>query len=186
MGGPCEIKGVAFHTFFQALAELRGPAAAEATRAQVPPALREGLRLGAIARVGYYPLETYGELHEAAQRALGGGESLAREIGRKTADIDTRGLLRFVLGLATTDLLVRHADKVWGSFARGARVHAEKRGERRYSVAFENFWEASELVLFELEGSLATLVSHTGATDPVVRHAREAERRIVSYSIEWS
>jgi hypothetical protein len=177
---------VAFHTFFQAVAELRGDAAAEATRAMLEPELRDRLRLGAIARVGYYPLKTYGELHTAAQRALHGGEAFARELGRKTAEIDTRGLLRFVLGFTSTDLLVRHADKVWGSFARGARVRAEKLHARRYSVKFDGFWEASELVLSELEGALAKLVEQTGATDPVVRHARDKDGSTVNYIIEWS
>jgi len=186
VGGPCEIRGVAFHTFFLAVAELRGAKAAESTRAQIPAELREQLRLGAISRVGYYPLHTYSELHTAAQRALRGGEAFARDIGRKTAEIDTRGLLRFVLGLTNTDLLVRHADKVWASFARGARVRAEKLYERRYSVKFEGFWDASELVLFELEGALATLVERTGATHPVIRHVRDDDGTTVSYIVEWS
>lgn len=186
MGGPCEIKGVAFHTFFQAVGELRGDAAVALTRAELAPELREKLRLGAISRVGYYPLETYGELHAAAQRALHGGEAFARDIGRKTAEIDTRGLLRFVLGLTSTDLLVRHADKVWASFARGARVHAEKLHPRRYSVRFDGFWQASELVLTELEGALATLVERTGAVDPVVRHSRDRDGATVNYIVEWS
>ena len=186
MGGPCEIKGVAFHTFFQAVSELRGGVAVEHTRAELAPALREQLRLGGIARVGYYPLETYGELHAAAHRALRGGEPFARDIGRKTAEIDTRGLLRFVLGLASTDLLVRHADKVWASFARGARVRAEKLHARRYSVKFDGFWEASELVLTELEGALSTLVERTGAIEPFVRHSRDRDGATVSYIVEWS
>jgi hypothetical protein len=186
VGGPCEIKGVAFHTFFQAVGELRGAVSVERTRAAVAPELREQLRLGAIARVGYYPLATYGELHAAAHRALHGGEAFARDIGRKTAEIDTRGLLRFVLGLTSTDLLVRHADKVWSSFARGSRVRAEKLHDRRYSVKFDGFWEASELVLTELEGALATLVERTGAVDPIVRHARDGDGATVSYIVEWS
>jgi hypothetical protein len=186
VGGPCEIKGVAFHTFFQAVAELWGDESAVRTRAQLAPELREQLRLGAITRVGYYPLDTYTELHAAAQRALHGGEAFAREIGRKTAEIDTRGLLRFVLGLTSTDLLVRHADKVWGSFARGARVRAEKLHDRRYSVKFDGFWQASDLVLAEMEGALATLVERTGAVDPVVRHVRDRDGTTVSYIVEWS
>ncbi|HTV24734.1 MAG TPA: DUF2378 family protein [Polyangiaceae bacterium] len=168
-----------------ALTELRGDAAAERARAALAPELREQLRLGAITRVGYYPLQTYTELHAAAHRALHGGEALAREIGRKTAEIDTRGLLRFVLGLTSTDLLVRHADKVWASFARGARVRAEKLHERRYSVKFDGFWQASELVLTELEGALATLVERTGAVNPKVHHSRDSDGATVSYVVEW-
>jgi len=46
--------------------------------------------------------------------------------------------------------------------------------------------EASELVLTELEGALATLVERTGATDPVVRHSRDREGATVNYIVEWS
>ena len=186
VGAPCEIRGVAFHTFFQAVAELRGDAAADRARSALAPELREQMRLGAITRVGYYPLAAYTELHAAAQRELRGGEAFAREIGRKTAEIDTRGLLRFVLGFTSTDLLVRHADKVWASFARGARVRAEKLQERCYSVKFDGFWQASELVLTELEGALATLVVQTGAVDPAVRHSRDSDGSTVSYIVEWT
>src|SRR5262245_14407289 len=40
----CEVKGVAFYTFFDALRELRGEPAVEATREHLPRPVREGLR----------------------------------------------------------------------------------------------------------------------------------------------
>jgi hypothetical protein len=176
---------VAFHTFFMALTELRGSGAAELTRAALPEELRERLRLGAILRVGYYPLAEYAELHDAAFRALHRGAGLARQIGTKATEIDTRGLLRFVLGLTSTELLMRHAGRVWSSFARGSRVTAEPLEPRRYVVRFEGLHGVSELVCVELEGAIERLVELTGARYPAVsRHAGSAGEN-VAFSVSW-
>ena len=65
-------------------------------------------------------------------------------------------------------------------------VLAEKLHDRRYSVKFDGFSQASELVLAEMEGALATLVERTGAVAPVVRHSRDRDGTTVSYIVEWS
>jgi hypothetical protein len=181
----CTVKGVAFHTFFQALTELRGRHATDLTRAALPPALEERLRLGGIARVGQYPLDSYSELHAAAQRALSGGESLARAIGRTAADIDTRGLLRFVLGLTSTDLLMRHAGKVWSSFVRGSRVSVRQAEARHYVVDFEGLEGASELLFAELEGSIERLVERTGARQARVTRKVDPSGSSARYFVAW-
>jgi hypothetical protein len=181
----CEVKGVAFHTFFQALSAVRGSAAVELAREELPPELRERLRLGGISRVGYYPMAEYSELHAAAHRALRGGEPLARAIGKAATDIDTRGLLRFVLSLTSADLLLRHAGKVWSSFARGSRVSVQQLGSKRYRVAFEGFAGASELVFVELEGAIERLIERTGARHPEVGREPGSEGSSVRYLVAW-
>jgi hypothetical protein len=181
----CEVKGVAFHTFLQALAELRGKAAVEQTDAALPAELRDGLRLGRILRVGYYPLSQYSELHAAAHQALRGGAALARDIGRKATDIDTRGLLRFVLRLTSTELLMRHASKVWSSFARGSRISVQQVEPKRYVVRFEGLDGATELVFVELEGAIERLIELTGAQHPQVRRHAGRKAASVDYSVTW-
>jgi hypothetical protein len=181
----CEVKGVAFHTFLRALTELRGEAAAELTRAALPEGLRARLRLGAILRVGYYPLAEYAELHAAANRALSRGHVLAREIGTRATEIDTRGLLRFVLGLTSTDLLMRHASRVWSSFARGSSVSVEQVEPRRYVVRFDGLHGASELVCVELEGAIERLVELTGARRPAVRRHASGAGSAAAFWVSW-
>lgn len=181
----CAVKGVAFHTFFQALSDVRGGDAAELVREQLPPELRERLRLGGISRVGHYPMAEYAELHAAAQRALRGGEALARAIGKAATDIDTRGLLRFVLSLTSTDLLLRHAGKVWSSFARGSRVSVQQLGRNRYRVEFDGLTGASELVFVELEGAIERLVERTGARHPEVGREPGSGDGNVRYLVGW-
>jgi len=185
--GTCEVKGVAFHTFFQALTDVRGAAAADLAQAELPPELRQRLRHGGISRVGHYPMAEYSELHAAAQRALRGGEPLARAIGKAATDIDTRGLLRFVLGLTSTDLLLRHAGKVWSSFARGSSVGVQQLAPRRYAVAFDGLEGASRLVFTELEGAIERLVERTGARQPEVRREGdgETESASVRFQVSW-
>ena len=176
---------MAFHTFFQALTELRGRAAVDLTHAALPAELSERLRLGRVLRVGYYPLAQYSELHAAAQRALRGGAALARDIGRKATEHDTRGLLRFVLGLTSTELLMRHAGKVWSSFARGSRVSAQQVEPRHYRVAFEGLDGASELVFVELEGAIERLIELTGARQAQVRRHAGEDGSSVVFSASW-
>lgn len=185
MSETCEVKGVAFHTFLQALTELRGSAAADLTRAALPEGLRDRLRLGAILRVGYYPLAEYAELHAAAHRALSRGQALAREIGAKATEIDTRGLLRFVLGLTSTELLMRHAGKVWSSFARGSRVSVEQVEPRRYVIRFDGLHGVSELVCVELEGAIERLVELTGARHPAVRRHAGSAGSGAAFWVSW-
>lgn len=185
MNETCEVKGVAFHTFLQALTELRGSGAAELTRAALPDDLRERLRLGAVSSVGYYPLAEYAELHAAANRALHRGSTLAREIGAKATEIDTRGLLRFVLGLTSTELLMRHAARVWSSFARGSRVSTEQLEPRRYVVRFEGLHGVTELVRVELEGAIERLVELTGARHPQVRRHENGAGSAVAFWVSW-
>ncbi|HTV20207.1 MAG TPA: DUF2378 family protein [Polyangiaceae bacterium] len=179
------MKGVAFHTFFQALGDVRGAAAADLAQAELPPELRDRLRLGGVSRVGYYPMAEYAELHSATQRALRGGESLARSIGKAATDIDTRGLLRFVLGLTLTDLLLRHAGKVWASFARGSQVTVDTLAPRRYVVTFDGLVGANDLVHVELEGAIERLVERTGARVPEVRRDPDADGTSVRYRVSW-
>jgi hypothetical protein len=176
---------VAFHTFFQALSDVRGSAAAEQARAELPPELRDRFRLGGISRVGYYPMSEYAELHAAAQRALRGGETLARAIGGAATDIDTRGLLRFVLSLTSTELLLRHAGKVWSSFARGSRITVQHSAPKRYTVEFDGLDGATPCVFVELEGAIERLIERTGARSPSVCRDPDAEGVSVRYRVSW-
>jgi hypothetical protein len=74
---------------------------------------------------------------------FGGGEREARELGWRSTDIDTRGLLRFVIALSTPALLVQQASRVFGSYIRGGKVTSTKREAGLYDVAFSNMGGAS-------------------------------------------
>lgn len=157
-----EMRGAAFFTFLDALGQLRGPATVAAVRAALPVSLREQLDRGALTRVGWYPLSAYAALHTANDSVVRGGEALAFQIGRLTTEVDTRGLIRFVLAIASPDLLMRHASLVFGSYIRGATVTAEALAPRHCSVRWKGLEGATRLLLAEMEGGTAFLVERTG------------------------
>jgi hypothetical protein len=123
--GRVEVKGFVFRSFLTAIETMRGPASRAAVLARLDPAIRGHLDSGEIVAGGWYPIEWYEAFHVAAQAALGGGDHLAREIGRVSTEHDVRTLMRFVLGLLSPRLLFRYADKIWASYYRNARVEPD-------------------------------------------------------------
>jgi hypothetical protein len=180
-----EMRGAAFLTFFDAVRELRGPATEAAVRAGLPVGPRERLERGAITRVGWYPLADYTELHAAFDRTARGGEALARQLGRVSTDLDTRGLLRYVLAIASPDLLMRHAPLVFSSYVRGDGVTPEKKGPGRYVVRWQGLDGASALVNAELEGGTAFLVEKTGGRDVAVERVAPSGPSEHAFEVRW-
>jgi hypothetical protein len=180
-----EMRGTAFVTFFQALRELRGPSTELDVRAALPPPLRDRLERGAITRVGWYPLSDYTELHAASERVIAGGQPFARQLGRITTEIDTRGLIRYVLAIASPDLLMRHAPLVFSSYVRGATVRPEKRGAGHYRVHWEGLTGASALVNAELEGGTSFLIERTGGRDVLVEPVAADPTSVYAFDVRW-
>lgn len=169
MTAGAEMKGVAFHSMIAAVGELDGEDAKARVVAALPEPIGTSFRSGALTRVGWYPLEHYGLVHDAIQSVLGGGEGRARDLGRKSTEIDTRGLLRYVLALTTPGLLVRHANRVFGSYIRGGTVIAVQREAGIYDVTFTNMSGASRWILAEWEGGITYLLEVAGAKSASVR-----------------
>jgi len=157
----------------------------ELTRAKMREEWNQRWNFGGISRVGYYPLAEYSDVHAAADAALGGGAAFARELGSKATEIDTRGVLRFVLGVTSASLLLRYADKVWSSYARGATVVVENRAPEGYDIEFQNMTGASELVFAEIEGSIEMLLARTGARVEVTRRRLGNAPASARYFVSW-
>lgn len=169
MTATAEMKGVAFHTMIAAVGELDGEDAKARVLEALPEPVGTSFRSGALTRVGWYPLEHYGLVHDAIQSVLGGGERRARDLGRKSTEIDTRGLLRYVLALTTPSLLIRHANRVFGSYIRGGTVIAKQRDVGIFDVTFTNMGGASRWILAEWEGGICHLLEVAGAKTTSVR-----------------
>lgn len=184
MAGP-EVKGSSIFTYLEALKELRGDAAVKATLAELREPLSQQLQFGAISRVGWYPVEAYTELHSATHRALKGGEPLARDIGRKSTELDTQGLLRFLLGISSTDLLLRHAPRVWATYWRNIPLQTEQREPGRCVIRLEDMVGASELVFADIEGGIEMLLSLTNAQEVLVRRRKPNVQWSAAYIVTW-
>jgi hypothetical protein len=182
-----EMKGAGFHSMMAAVAELEGKAAHDRVVEALPEPIGAAFRRAELTRVGWYPIAQYGLLHDAIQRTVGGGENRARELGRKSTEIDTRGLLRYMLAITTPGLLVRHANRVFGSYIRGAEVSAEKRSAAIYDVNFRNMIGVSRFILAEWEGGISFLLELAGATGVSVRRVSPLadERGLVSMVATW-
>jgi hypothetical protein len=180
-----EIRGTAFVTFFEAIRELRGPATEAAVRAALAVELRERFERGAITRIGWYALSDYAALHAASERVIGGGPTFARQLGRTSTEIDTRGLIRYVLAIASPDLLMRHAQLVFSSYVRGCAVRPEKLGPGHYRLHWEGMTGVSALVNAELEGGTAYLVERTGGRDVLLEPAPTHEAGSHAFDVRW-
>lgn len=180
-----EVRGAAFLTFLEALKALRGPATEAAVRAALPHGLRESLESGVLTRVGWYPLADYSSLHTATDAVLHGGADFARHLGRITTEIDTKGLIRYVLAIASPDLLMRYASKVFSSYARGATVTSKALGPRHYELHWEGLVGATNLVHAEMEGSTAFLAVRAGAKNVHIEAAAAQSSPEHTFHIRW-
>lgn len=180
-----EMRGAAFLTFLEALRALRGPATEGAVRAALPDALREKLASGVLTRVGWYPLAEYSALHTATDAVVHGGTDFARLLGRTTTEIDTRGLIRYVLAIASPDLLMRHASKVFSSYVRGATVVSKALGPHHYELQWEGLVGATNLVHIEMQGGAAFLIERTGGKNVQIEAAPALSRPEHTFAIRW-
>lgn len=181
-----EMRGAAFLTFLEALKTLRGPATEGAVRAALPDDVREKLASGVLTRVGWYPLSEYAALHTATDAVVRGGTEFARLLGRTTTEIDTRGLIRYVLAIASPDLLMRHAAKVFSSYVRGGAVVTSRAlGPRHYELQWEGLVGATNLVHVETQGGAAFLIERTGGKNVRVEAAPAQSRPEHAFSIRW-
>jgi hypothetical protein len=181
-----EMRGAAFLSFFDGIAELRGQGVADAVRDAVRPDLRERLLNGGITRVGWYPMEDYSALHDACDAVVGGGAAFATQLGRITTDRDTRGLLRYVLAFTTPELLLRYSDKVFGSYVRGATMRVEKLGPKHQLLCWDDFHGASFFLHAEWQGGVAFLIERAGGRDvKVVGRATQDPSR-AAFEVSWA
>jgi hypothetical protein len=169
------MKGVAFHSLLAAVRELHGEATRTRVVAALPTERRELIERGGVSRLGWYPLPHYSELHDAVQTTLGGGEATARALGRAATELDMRGVLRFVLGLASPDLLMRHSERVFGAYVRGGTVSATLRSKDLYEISLVGLYGANRYVLAELEAGVALVLERTGARGVSVRRRSLAD-----------
>lgn len=181
-----EMRGAAFLSFFEGVAELRDQATADAVRDAVRADLRLRLETGAITRVGWYPMDDYAALHVALDQVVRGGDAFAIQLGRVTTDRDTRGLLRYVLAFTSPDLLLRYADKVAGSYVRGPTLKTEKLGTRHHVISWEGFLGATYAIHAEWQGGVQLLVERCGGKDVRVERRPGDDVTRPAFEVTWS
>ncbi len=183
---PVEMRGAAFLSFFDGVAELRDEATANAVRNAVRPDVRDRILKGGITRVGWYPMGDYSALHVACDEVIRGGMAFATQLGRVTTDRDTRGLLRYVLAFTSPDLLLRYGDKVFGSYVRGATMKVERLANKHHVLRWDDFHGASFAVHAEWQGGVAFLVEKCGGKNVSVVQRPTTDAAKAAFEVAWT
>lgn len=181
-----EIRGAAFHSFLEAVEATEGAPAARTVLEKLPAELRARLGHGEVTRLGFFPVTEYELLHEALHGTVGGGFSYARSLGRRTTEIDLRGIVRFVLAFGSPELLVRYADRVFRSYFRGTEILQRELAPRRHRFCWRGFAEAGPYTRAESVGSVGYLIEACGGRDVAVTPVRPTRRSDFEFEIGWS
>lgn len=182
---PVEMRGAAFLSFLEGVAELRDRATADAVRDALRPDLRALFVNGGMTRVGWYPMADYAALHVASENVVRGGMPFARELGRVTTDRDTRGLLRYVLAFTSPDLLLRYGDRVFLSYVRGASMVVDRVAPKHHIIRWNDFHGASFHVHAEWAGGVAFLVERCGGKDVSVVQLPTTDASKAAFEVTW-
>ncbi len=180
-----ELRGAAFHSFLDALREVRGEATRERVIEALPAGFRERIRSGAIVGIGWYPLSDYALFYDALDEVTSGSDALAKTLGAATAERDTRGFLRYVLSLSTPEFLLRHADRVILSYLRGVTSRLEEVSPGRASLVLEHFVGSNARIHAEWAGGIEFVLSRCGAKSPRVAWESSADFETVTYRAGW-
>lgn len=154
--------------------------------ARLPTELRERIDRGELTRMGFFPVGQYELMHEALQGTLGGGLARARSLGRRTTEINLKGIVRFVLGFGSPELLVRYADRVFRSYFRGAEIVHREVAPRRHRFRWGGFAEAGPYTRAECVGGVAYLLDACGGQGVTVTPVRAARRGDFELEVGWS
>jgi hypothetical protein len=163
-------KGVSFRSFANALRRLHGEEAYAKTLELLPPELGEGLRLNALTTGGWYPVEWYAALQEAAQRATGRGPELSRALGRDGVHDDFKsGAYRLMTISLAPETLFKLAQRVMALYWDGGRVVIEQAEHGRAMGRFDGFKGFTHSVWEDVIGGTIGVLEMGGAKNVQVR-----------------
>jgi uncharacterized protein (TIGR02265 family) len=159
------MRGVPFQSFLRALHTLVGSDGVGRTLARLPPELAQAAQRGQLRASEWYPLAWYRALHAAAQEVSGGNPQLARAIGRETMRHDMSGFFRVLLRLASPQLLLARAPRVYAQYFSEGSLEVAESGPGHARVLWkgcrgfdDNLWE-------DMIGSVEVAMAATGARD---------------------
>jgi hypothetical protein len=119
MTGPTlRVKGQALRSVLAALAKIEGNDAHDRAIAALPDDVSTALRSGAIVAGGWYPIEWYAAIYDAASRVA--GRPMGRELGRESARADLSGIFRFFTFILSPESIVARAPRIFAMVFEGA------------------------------------------------------------------
>ncbi len=164
-------KGTNFRSFVSALRRLRGEEALARTIELCPREIGDAVRVNAYVSGGWYPIEQFAQLHQAAQRACKEGPELSRLLGRDGVHDDFKtGVNRLVTLALTPEALFKWAPRVLGLYYDRGRIVIEESQVGRAMGRFEGFDGFTRGVWEDLLGGCVGTLELAGAKNIVVRH----------------
>jgi hypothetical protein len=116
------VRGSLFRGIQRCVRQRWGDAALEAAISRCGNEVGQALRYGQIVSVGWYPATWYSDFHKAAQRAVGGGPEMARELGYDSILIDLTTTQRHMLNLVTADTVLGQTNRLVALYWKGGLV----------------------------------------------------------------
>lgn len=162
------VKGQIFRTGFAAIEKMHGADGVRRVVDALPDEVRAAWCDRLILPGGWYSPLWYDGLHLAMQKCFGGGGPAAREFGRVTTEIDTKGIYGFLLLLVTPELLLKNVPKVWSTYFKGGRIEVTVPKPRQVTIRARECWGLSRLIWDEACGGWGYLVERSGGRSVVV------------------
>ena len=157
------VKGQSFVGFERTLVELKGPTVMAELMPLLPSELALKLRNREILSIGWYPMEWYGALHQAAQALH--GVSISREIGRRATRHDVTHLYRFILRFLSPNTLMGQLKRLHSLIAEGGEVEVEENREGVARVRFSQCEGCNHGTWEDMLGSFETLIELCGGQE---------------------
>lgn len=163
MAGSTEphIKGLAFHSVLTALESLEGP---EAVSRALEAAGSVGRRIahGEVVAASWAPVAWYREMWEGIA-SLGGGEALARRIGRASILADMNRVHRFMIRALSPATVTTVSARMWSRYFDTGGMKVESSSERYLRVRWHDCKGWSRMIWVEQFAGSEAFLELTGA-----------------------
>lgn len=156
-----DIKGVALRSLLEVLDARYGGELRQALMESVPAETREVLEEPVLASK-WYPVTVYRDVHVAAQRAMGSGPPMARELARAAVIRDFEGVYRHVVGVLRPHWLMGWAPRQINRYFRGVGVDMEEVRAGYARATLFSFHGFDESMWEDMIGSMEAILEVCG------------------------
>ncbi|MFO0555763.1 MAG: hypothetical protein U0271_45725 [Polyangiaceae bacterium] len=171
-----KIKGQSILAFVRALTELQGPDSVDRIRPLILPEVAQSLAQKEVLSVGWYPIEWFSSLHNAAQSVFGPG--ISRNISRTATRHDVTTIYRFILKFISPDTVVKQYARLFAMFCETGRVVVEENRKGFAQLKLSGLAGASQGVWEDVIGTTEVVLELCGA--------KSATGRLVAGGTDYS
>jgi hypothetical protein len=145
--------------------DARDPTARLRVLQALPPERARALGDGDIVTMGWYPIVWYAELHDAIDKVLGGGPSLARELGHDTCVYDFNSIHRVIAAMFSVETVFGQAHRLMGLYFKGGTIERLDVQPGRGRIRFIGWYGFSRLIWEDLLGAMQGILELCGASN---------------------